>query len=144
MLWQHIVLYRDVLWSSGSVCVLCWVMRDWFVLVCCLHCFWFTVIWSALVSSRSVVRIAMQCVRLRRAACLIIAVCPASNKSSLEIVKTGSLQYIRTLIQLEISIICVPSLSRTTRTHTHARAHTHTHTHLSFNLAEMSIGELEN
>jgi hypothetical protein len=88
------------------------------------------------------VRITMHRVRLRRAACLIIALRPASNKTSFEMVKTGSLQYIRTLIQLEISIIYLPSLSRTTRTHTHARKHTHTH--LSFNLAEMSIGELEN
>jgi len=63
----------------------------------------------------------------RRTACLVIARCPGSNKSSLEIVKTGSLQYIRTLIQLEISIIYIPSLSRTTRTHTHERSRTHTH-----------------
>jgi hypothetical protein len=66
--------------------------------------------------------------------CLVITLCPFSNKSSLEIVKTRSFQYIRTLIQLEISIIYIPSLSQTS----------HTHIHLSFNLAEMSNGELEN
>ena len=28
VLWQHIMLCRNVFWSSGSVCFVCWVMRD--------------------------------------------------------------------------------------------------------------------